>query len=100
MSLSSGASNENDSPLICAMTLSFDSFSVASSGADGSADSRIAGGIHTPFATLDALNIGNSIGALVFANNFTAVPEPSSLMVLSVAAVGLLGAVRRRRGKN
>lgn len=100
ISLSSGASNVNDSPLVCAMTLSFDSFSEASSGVIGSTYSRVAGGIHTPFASTDALAVGNSIGALVFANNFTAVPESSSLMVLSVAAFGLAGAARRRRGSS
>ena len=96
-SISLGTSNANDSPLICAMTISFANFFAASQGPLGSEYSRVVGGIHTPFAVSDALSIGNSIGALVLASNFAAVPEPSAMLVLATAGFGLLGAARRRR---
>ncbi len=96
-SISLGTSNVNDSPLICAMTIGFANFVAASEGPLGSEYSRVVGGIHTPFAVTDALSIGNAIGTMVLAANFTQVPEPSTMMVLLTAGLGLLGAARRRR---
>jgi hypothetical protein len=87
----------NNSPFICSISINFATFDAASSGTYGSEFSRVAGGIHTTTAVEQALLIGNSLGATVFAQNFYQVPEPSSLMLLSVAGVGLIGAARRRR---
>jgi hypothetical protein len=89
----------NNSPLICPITESFDSFTDASSGPNGAEFSRVAGGIHTPFAVSDALNIGNQIGALTIENNFTPVPEPPTLGVFAMM-LGLLAAARRRPEKS
>ena len=88
----------NDSPFICAISIAFATFDDASSGTYGSEYSRVAGGIHTSTAVEQALLIGNSLGATVFAQNYYQVPEPSSLILLSVAGVGLIGAARRGRG--
>jgi len=85
--------------LICPITESFDSFTDASSGPNGAEFSRVAGGIHTPFAVSDALNIGNQIGALTIENNFTPVPEPPTLGVFAMM-LGLLAAARRRPEKS
>ena len=86
----------NNSPLICPITLSFDSFSSASSGTNGAEFSRVVGGIHTPPAVVDALTVGDAVGAEVAADAGLpdVVPEPSSL---SVCALGLLALTRLRR---
>lgn len=88
--------NSNGSPLICPITETFSSFSTASSGLLGSEFSRVAGGIHTPFAVVDALTIGNTIGQALASNAglIDVVPEPSSL---SICAVSLLALTRLRR---
>ena len=83
---------------ICPITLDFDSFSAASSGPNGAEYSRVAGGIHTPFAVQDALTLGDTIGGLDYAGNFQPVPEPGGPAVLGVALAGL-GLVRRREGQ-
>jgi hypothetical protein len=89
----------NGSPLICPITQTFSSFSAASDGPLGSEFSRIAGGIHTPFAVADALTLGGQIGDLVAFNNGLpdVVPEPSSLSLCAVALLALTR-LRRRRG--
>ena len=88
----------NNSPLICPITETFSSFSQASSGQNGAEFSRVAGGIHTPFAVEDALTVGNAVGAMVAANAGlpNVVPEPSALLI---CAAGLLplGRLNRRR---
>lgn len=84
----------NDSPLICPITESFTSISDASSGPNGSAFSRIVGGIHTPFAVADALALGNSIGEEVASENN--IPEPGTVGLLALS-LGLMGHLRRRR---
>ena len=86
----------NNSPFICAINLDFTTFDAASSGVNGSEFSRVAGGIHTTTAVEQALAIGNSLGATVFAQNFYAVPEPASMLLLASAGLGVFG-VRRRR---
>jgi hypothetical protein len=88
----------NNSPLICAITETYSSFSEASSGELGAEFSRVVGGIHTPFAVEDALTVGDGIGQQIAAGAGLpdVLPEPSSLSVcaLSVLALGFL---RRRR---
>lgn len=94
----------NDSLLICPITESFSTISQASSGPNGAEFSRVAGGIHTPFAVADALALGNTIGTDIitldpigvgFGQPFgpgsgpsigNSVPEPSgwSLLALSL----------------
>ena len=94
--LPTGGIQFNDSPLICPITETFGSFSDASSGLNGAEFSRVAGGIHTPFAVEDALTLGNLIGAEDFENGLHFVAEPASAMLLTpcLAALSLL---RRRK---
>ena len=77
------------------LTECFDSFSDASSGPNGAEFSRVAGGIHTPFAVADALQLGNQIGADVFADNLQFIPEPASIVLLAVGFAGLYPLRRR-----
>lgn len=81
------------------LTECFDSFSDAASGPNGAEFSRVAGGIHTPLAVEDALQLGNLIGADVFANNLQFVPEPATALLLATGFAALPIARRRwRRG--
>jgi hypothetical protein len=86
----------NDSPLICPITENFSGFQDASMGVNGSEFSRIAGGIHTPFAVADALTIGNAIGQAIASN--ANIPEPGTIVLLSASLIGF-SAVRRRLGR-
>jgi hypothetical protein len=54
----------NGSPLICPIAETFTSLSQASAGFLGAEFSRVVGGIHTPAAVVDAVALGNNIGAL------------------------------------
>ena len=65
----------NDSLLICPITETFQTISDASQGPNGAEFSRVVGGIHTPFAVEDALNLGNAIGEAVASENN--IPEPA-----------------------
>ena len=93
-----GGVNTNGSPLICPITETFDSFSEASQGPNGAEFSRVAGGIHTPFAVQDALASGSAIGQLVAANAGLpeVVPEPSSV---AICGIGLVALARLRRSR-
>ena len=55
----------NSSPLICSITLKFNSISQASSGYLGAEFSRVVGGIHTPAAVAQAAALGNAIGKVL-----------------------------------
>ncbi len=70
---------------------SFTSFSQA---ADEAAMSRLYGGIHFSFDNQDGLDAGVALGNYVAANYFTAVPEPSSALLV---VLGLLGIRRLKR---
>ena len=92
----------NDSPLICPITETFATITDASSGPNGAEFSRVAGGIHTPFAVVDALNLGDQIGQVLADENN--IPEPGAIGILA-AALALLSGPRwyrsaraRRRG--
>jgi hypothetical protein len=88
----------NASPLICPITEQFSSFSEASSGPSGATFSRVAGGIHTPFAVNDALQLGDLIGAEDFANNLQFASEPATALLLLPGVAGLWLS-RRRQGR-
>jgi hypothetical protein len=90
----------NGSPLICPITERFTGFADATTGADGAADSRIWGGIHTPFAVYDGLAMGDVIGRAVAVNAGlpNAVAEPPTLLLLLSAAFFLRAA--RLPGRN
>jgi hypothetical protein len=70
----------------------FDSFLDASSGPIGAAFSRVTGGIHTPLAVQDGLQLGQLIGVEVFANNLQPIAEPAAGLLLLpwLAALPLL----------
>lgn len=90
--------DSNGSPLICPITETFDSFSAASQGPDGAEYSRVVGGIHTPFAVEDALQLGVTIGQDVSQNAGLpdVIPEPDGVAIF---LVGLVTVARlRRRG--
>ena len=72
----------------------FDSFSDASSGPLGAAFSRVTGGIHTPFAVQDGLQLGDLIGAEVFENNLQPVREPATALLLA-PCLAILPMLRR-----
>ncbi len=81
------------------ITICFDSFSAASSGPQGSTESRVYGGIHTQAAVDQAEIIGNSIGAALLSSfNVEAIPEPATIAVLGLSLAALVGAKRRRNG--
>jgi hypothetical protein len=90
--------NVNGSPLICPITETFDSFTAASSGANGAEFSRIAGGIHTPFSVRDALDLGDAIGTDVArdAGLPDVLPEPATWGVMAAGGLMLLQVHRRR----
>ncbi|MSP01103.1 MAG: hypothetical protein EXR07_08665 [Acetobacteraceae bacterium] len=82
----------NDSPLICPITETFTTASQASSGENGSTFSRVYGGIHTPFAVVDAENVGNLIGQIIASD--ANIPEPGAIGLL-LMSLGLLAGARR-----
>jgi hypothetical protein len=84
----------NDSLLICPITEVFPTISDASQGPNGSEFSRVVGGIHTPFAVEDALNLGNAIGEAVASENNISEPGTIAMLVTSFA---LLAGVARYR---
>ena len=77
------------------VTRCFTSFSQAAAEAG---ESRILGGIHFAFDNVPGLALGREIGNYDFANAFTPVPEPGSMMLLgtAAAALGLMLGLRRR----
>ena len=86
------AGGTNDSPLICPITEVFSGFNEASTGPSGSEFSRVAGGIHTPFAVTDATALGSAIGQAI--SEQAGIPEPASIG-LFVLAMGLMAGLRR-----
>ena len=84
----------NDSLLICPITETFPTISDASQGPNGAEFSRVVGGIHTPVAVVDALNLGNAIGEAVASENN--IPEPGTIGLVAVS-FGLLSGLRCRR---
>jgi len=73
---------------------SFDGFSAAAAEAG---QSRIYGGIHWQFDNQVGLASGQALGEFVFATRLEAVPEPSTIVLWTLAGVGLVGLARRRR---
>jgi hypothetical protein len=79
-----------DSPSLPDVTRSFTSFTQAELE---NGRSRIYGGLHFQFSNEAGQVAGESVGNYVFANELTltgAVPEPSSLVLVSLGVVGLL----------
>ncbi len=81
-----------------AITMCFSSISSASSGVLGSTYSRVAGGIHTPFAVEDARTMGDEVGKLVLGNfDIAPIPEPAAISMLLLGGAALTGFARRTR---
>lgn len=74
------------------VTRCFTSFSGAAAEAG---QSRIFGGIHFGFDNIPGLVVGAEIANFAFANAFTAVPEPGTMLLLGTATA-LIGLRRRR----
>ena len=75
------------------VTRCYTSFSQAAAEAG---ESRILGGIHFAFDNVQGLAVGQAIANFDFANAFTLVPEPGSLMILAGSMVMLALRPRRR----
>lgn len=73
---------------------SFTSFSQA---AEEAMNSRMYGGIHWRFDNEDGLVSGTALGAHVMATQLQPIPEPSTIALVGIAALGLGWRVRRRR---
>jgi hypothetical protein len=68
---------------------------VSPEGENGT--SRIYLGIHWIFDQRDGIVLGNDVAAYVFAHDFQAVPEPTSVALLLSSLVVMSAAVRTRR---
>jgi hypothetical protein len=88
------ASTQDDNPLILR---EFTSFSEAALEA---ADSRLYGGIHYRFDNDDGLVGGQMLGNHVATTMLQPVPEPTSLVLAGVGAIGIALLARRRRPGN
>jgi hypothetical protein len=83
---------------VAPITECYNSISEASSGLRGSTFSRVAGGIHSPSAVLDAEALGDNLGALILGDLGVApVPEPAVPAIFGLALIAL-AAARYRRG--
>ena len=84
----------NDGSPVDPITECFDSFSDAGTSAEFS---RVAGGIHTPFAVEDAFTLGSEVGGQAVLNDaFAPVPEPASALLLA-PAIAMAARLRGRR---
>jgi hypothetical protein len=59
--------------------------------------SRVYLGVHWLFDQTDGTTLGNNIASHVAANEFQAIPEPSSFVLVALGFVGVLALRRRRR---
>jgi hypothetical protein len=80
------AHDANNNPF--AETRCFTSFTAA---AHEAGISRIVGGIHFPSDNIQGLATGEMIADQVVANDFAAVPEPSSMAVLATGVLVVVG---------
>jgi len=87
------SSSDPNAGFASTVTRCFTSFSEAAAEAG---ESRILGGIHFAFDNAQGLAVGQAIGNYDFANAFTPVPEPSSMLLLATGA-GMLALRQRRR---
>jgi hypothetical protein len=76
------------------ITRSFDSFTEA---AVENGRSRIYMGVHWDFDDIEGRALGDKVANWVAANHFQAIPEPSSLALVTIAMAMLAWRVRVRR---
>ena len=85
---------------VAPITECYNSISEASNGLRGSTFSRVAGGIHSPSAVLDAEVLGDNIGNQILTDLGVApIPEPAVPAVFGLALMVLAAARRRRPAK-